>query len=91
MTTNKEVLLQAGVKRILLQNIRKRQLQFLGHVLQEKKLEHLSIAGKIPGKRARGRQRNTFLQQFPATAIEIIHNANECDNWKQFSDKVINV
>ena len=33
----------------------------LGHVLRKNELEAIVLTGKIEGKRARGRQRNMFL------------------------------
>ena len=60
--TNKAVLEEAGVKRSLMQTIRKRQLQFLGHINRHKELEHLALTGKIEGTRSRGRQRITYLE-----------------------------
>ena len=59
--TNQEVLEQAEIRRSLLKTIRKRQLQFLGHLNRHKGLEHLALTGKIEGKRDRGRQRMTYL------------------------------
>ena len=59
--TNKAVLDDAGVKRSLIKTIRKRQLQFLGHLNRHKGLEHLALTGKIKGKRSQGRQRIKYL------------------------------
>jgi len=38
-----------------------RQIRFVGHVVRKGKLEYLTLTGKVEGKRARGRQRLTFL------------------------------
>ena len=38
--TNEEVLKKAGVKRSLIKVIRKRRMQFLGHVMRSKEMEH---------------------------------------------------
>ena len=62
--TNEEVLKRARETRALLRTIERRQLSFLGHVIRKEGLEELSLAGKIDGKRARGGQRTTFLQNF---------------------------
>ncbi|GFO35995.1 endonuclease-reverse transcriptase [Plakobranchus ocellatus] len=60
---SKEVILkEANLERSLIKTIRQRQLQFLGHVCQHKSLEHLAVTGKIEGKRSRGRQRITFIE-----------------------------
>ena len=41
--------------------IRKRQMEFLGHVCRRRGLEFLSLTGKVEGKSDRGKQRITFL------------------------------
>ena len=56
--SDESVLKDANLERSLIKTIRKRQLTFLGHICRHKGLEHLSITGKIEGKRSRGRQRN---------------------------------
>ena len=59
-TRNDEVLRRAGYEKSLLITIRRRQLEFFGHVMR-KGLEELFITGKIEGRRDRGRQRLTYL------------------------------
>ena len=59
--TNIAVLDEAGTNRSLIQTIRKRQMQFLGHLNRHKGLEHLALTGKIDGNRSRGKQRLNFL------------------------------
>ena len=61
-TSNEEVLKRVGGKRELLTVICKRQLSFLGHIYRKGHLESIVLTGKIGGKRARGRQRKTFLE-----------------------------
>ena len=90
--TNVEVLEMANKNRSLLQNIRNRQLKFVGHVLRKRKLEHLSLTGKITGRRAPGKQRITYLQQFkPFRANNIIQRAQDRQAWKTFSKEAIDV
>ena len=55
--SNDGVLAKAGTRRKLVETIRKRQLQFSGHVFRKEEPEDVAITGKIEGKRARGRQR----------------------------------
>ena len=54
--TNLEILNTASSTRKLMSNIKRRQAEFLGHVMRKGKLEHLLTTGKIEGKRSRGRQ-----------------------------------
>ena len=42
-------------------DIVRRQMSILGHVLRKEEMEHLVVTGFVDGKRARGRQRETFL------------------------------
>ena len=51
----------AGTQRSLLKKIRRRQLEFLGHIVRKENLEHLIVTGKIEGKRSKGRQRQTYI------------------------------
>ncbi|KAG1714985.1 TBC1 domain family member 13 [Nymphon striatum] len=60
--TNEFVLENAGTKRSLIKTIRKRQMQFLGHLNRHKGLEHLALTGKIDGKRGPGRKRFIYLE-----------------------------
>ena len=55
--TNLEILNTASSTRKLISNIKRRQAEFLGHVMRKGKLEHLLTTGKIEGKRNRGHQR----------------------------------
>ena len=59
--SNEEVLAKTGTSKKLVESMRKRQLQFLGLFLWKEELEDVAITGKIEGKRARGRQRLTFI------------------------------
>ena len=59
--SNEEVLKTAKADRSLVKNIRKRQLEFLGHILKKDGIENLCITGFVDGKRKRGKQRITFL------------------------------
>ena len=45
----------------LIGDIVRRQLVFIGHVLRKDKLEKLVVTGFVDGKRARGRERATFI------------------------------
>ena len=55
--TNLEIINTASSTRKLMNNIKRRQAECLGHVMRKGKLEHLLTTGKIEGKRSRGRQR----------------------------------
>ena len=58
---NEVVLRRVGQQRSLLAELRKGQMNFLGHVLRNEKIEHLCLTGMMEGRRARGRQRVKYL------------------------------
>ena len=66
-------------------------MRFLGHVLRKERLEHLSPTGLIPGKRAQGRQQQTYLQQFCKSPTTVSHVAYDRKAWKKVTHKVMNV
>ena len=86
---NQEVLDLTCKTRYLLPSIRKRQIEFLGHVLRKEKLEALSLRSKIPAKRARGRQRYMYLEQFHKSPSEILHMAHDRRQWKLIKHEAI--
>ena len=61
IVTNEEVYLRTNIKLSLLVDIVRRQMRFLGHVLRKEEMECLVVTGFVDSKRARGRQRETFL------------------------------
>ena len=75
--TNEEVLEMAGVDRELMQAITRRRMNFLGHVIRKGKMECLVLEGLIEGKRARGRQRETYIDR-----IKRLSGKKACDIFK---------
>ena len=61
--TNESILQDTGYKRVLLGNIKKRKLTYLGHIMRKQgdNLEKTIIQGAVPGKRGRGRPRKTWI------------------------------
>ena len=87
--TNDAVLDDAGVQRSLIKTIRKRQLQFLGHLNRHKGLEHLVLTGKIEGKRSPGRQRTRYVNSLNKWTTKNIYNdisfprvSEDRDEWR---------
>ena len=54
MKSNTQVLQMAGIERSLMKTIKRRQLEFLGHILRKDELEKLVLCGKIEGKKSIG-------------------------------------
>ena len=90
--TNEDVLHQVNQNNSLLKNIKIRQYKFLGHINRKLKLEHLSLSltGKIIGKRAPGKQRQTYLIQFNKNTQTIIQSSFERDQWATFTHEAVN-
>ena len=59
--SNKAVLEGVGLTPSLLREIAKRKLKFFGHTIRHQGLLSNVICGKIPGRRSRGRQRLTWI------------------------------
>ena len=89
--TNEEVLEMAGVDRELLQAITRRRMNFLGHTIRKGKMECLVLQGLIQGKRARGRQRETYLDRIQrlvgVRACDIIQSVRSREGWKSMVAK----
>jgi hypothetical protein len=89
--SNIEVLRKMGTTRNLMKSIRKRQLEFFGHVMRKGGLENIATTGKIEGKRARGRQRIKYLDSLGTSwkatksPIEIIRATTERFIWKSMT------
>ena len=58
---NEDVFSRAQVKRKLMNDIRVRQLNFLGPIIRKDRFENLAMTGRIEGKRNRGRGRVTWM------------------------------
>ena len=89
--SNENVLRQIGQHTSLLKAIKIRQMSFLGHVIRKEKLEYLSLTGLIPGQRARGTQRQTYLHQFSKSPTTLIQDAYDRKARKKFTHEAINV
>ena len=89
--SNENVLRQIGHNTRLLKSIKIRQMKLLGHVIRQEKLEHLSLTGLIPVKRARGRQRKHTYNSSVKAQTTLIHDAHDRKAWKQFTHEEISV
>ena len=76
----------ASSTRKLMNNIKRRQAEFPGHVMRNGKLEHLLTTGKIEGKRSRGRQRIKIQDGIAAwlgrSTAEMFVDARDRKKWK---------
>ena len=93
--SNKDVLIRAKTQRTLMETIRKKQLEFLGHLCRKKGLEHQLLTGKIEGKRDRGRQRTTYMDSLKLLTNEknagtLLQKTDDRENWKTLIVNVCN-
>ena len=67
---------------------------FFGHICRKEKLEYLVSTGKFEGKRARGRQRQSYVASMKRrmgqswTENRIIHSTKDRDVWAAKIDNV---
>ena len=102
--TNETVLIRANTTRKLMKIIRRRQLEFLGHVMRKEGMEDLILNGKIQGTRSRGRPRQTYMEslcnwmrnQLPEeemkniTVINILRTTKDRQSWRAMIAYVLN-
>ena len=75
--TNEQVLHMMSTRRNLMNIIRKRQLEFFGHIMRKNGLENLVVTGRVEGSRARGRQRLKFLDGLVECAKKLVIDCND--------------
>ena len=72
--SNEEILQIAKTQRTIWTDIRERQRKFIGHVIRKEELEQIVMAGKIQGKKAKGRQGQMML---PSMAEDYAMKTND--------------
>ena len=88
--TNESILIELKAKRILLTEINKRRLRYVGHAVRHKKTSLMStvLMGKIEGKRKRGRPaKNLVGNLIEASRFKGLQEMVECcrerDGWRK--------
>ncbi|XP_076353823.1 uncharacterized protein LOC143248858 isoform X2 [Tachypleus tridentatus] len=78
----------AGYKRSLMKTIRKRQMEFLGHICRKKGIEKQMLCGKIEGRKCRGCQRtkyidslNNYVTKNSMSNIKLIRRIHNREVW----------
>ena len=93
--TNDSIFGDIGGERELLRTIRRRQMRFLGHVMRREQIENLSLTGRIPGERGRGRPRMKYLDGIKKTiggltTGQMLQMTRNRDVWKSMVATVFN-
>ena len=91
---DEEVLEKAETTKSLVNEIRKRQATFFGHVMRKSEMEHLVTTGKIDGKRSRGRQREKMLDSITSwlhkeNKVQTISCTRNRDEWISMIENAI--
>ena len=88
MRTNEWVVGRLGHKPCLLQDIDRRKLSFVGHVIRNKGLGCDRITEMVFGKRERGRPKMKFVDNIKEIAgisiARIVREAEDRENWRRF-------
>ena len=77
-----------------MKKIRRRQLKFLGHIVRAQELESDCLLGRIDGTRARGRQRNKYIDSILSyvgggqTTAGLLRMARNKEDWRSMVDSV---
>ena len=86
-----------GYKRFLPNTIRKRQLQFFGHIIRADGLEKQILSGEICGTKSKGRQRtnytdslNNFVTKKESPNNELIRRTDDREDWEAMIADVCN-
>ena len=85
---NEDILKRVDCKRRLMEDIKRRKLQFCDHVMKHSTLQRTILEGMVEGKRARGRQRNTWFDNIKEwtglTYAACSRKAQQREEWRRF-------
>jgi hypothetical protein len=84
--TNEEVLKNVGESRCLLDKIRSRKRNWVGHVLRGEGLMREVMEGRMDGKRTRGRPRKGMLDEFleDGSYAQMKRRAHDRESWRSW-------
>ena len=92
-TTNTEVLRRMRTERSLMNNIKKRKMEYFGHIIIKGALQREIMDGKIDGKRGRGRPRQSWTSNIKMwTGMEYrecVRTAQERKEWRSVVAKLL--
>ena len=94
--TNEWILETAGVEGTLLDTVKSRKLSYYGHVMRKQgnSLEKEIMQGTMPGTRARGRPRMTWMDNVKTwtglTLEESVRRTEDRDQWRKYVWSVAN-
>ena len=86
--TNESILEELSTNRVLLQEINKRKLRYLGHAVRNPKTDLMStiLQGRVEGKRNRGRPQTLYMDNVTAisglTLAGVMHRSRDREDWR---------
>ena len=86
--TNDSILEELSTNRVLLQEINKRKLKYLGHAVRNPKTDLMAtiLQGRVEGRRNRGRPPMSYMDNITAisglTLGEVIHRSRDREDWR---------
>ena len=86
-TSNERVLDMAEAEKKVLRTIKDKKLKYYGHVIRYQEIQKDALTGKIDGRRSRGRQRKTWIDDLKEwsglTTSEIRTRAQDRNGWRK--------
>ena len=86
--TNESVLKELGVQRLMLSEISKRRLKYLGHANRNTKTDLMTtvLQGKVEAKRNYGRPPTSYIDNVKVDSglqlYDVIHQRRDRDRWR---------
>ena len=91
--TNEDVLKRMKETPHLLKEIKRRKIQYLGHIIRGNEIQKDLVEGKVEGTRKRGRPRSSWLGEIEKWTgmkmIELTRMANNRISWRTMTSKVL--
>ena len=85
--TNESVLKEMGTERKILETVKRRKLQYFGHVIRAQNLCTHILQGFVEGKRSKGRQRRRWIDDIKGwtsrSAAECTTLAKDREDWRR--------
>jgi exonuclease III len=89
--TNESILQETSYTRLLVPNIKKRKLRYVGHISRkDESLEKTIMQGKVEGKRGRGRPRRTWMNDVTEWTSLSVHEVTRKAKDRQEWRKIVN-
>ena len=88
MRTNESILEELSTNRVLMQQINRRKMRYLGHAVRNPKTNLMAtiLQGRVEGKRNRGRPQTLYMDNVTAisglTLAGVMHRSRDREDWR---------